>query len=216
MNIDFQTVFICFAIVWLFYHSNVKEYFSGPRVKKCNKKDGRCHPVAGIYKPETFKDASYNMAHVNLFIVNFLRHMRNKYVFNSNGEYRKKMTLMMLRNYNPDNLLENVPQDQTTTSYVENKGDVFAVCLREKVTGTEQFHDTHLLEFVTLHELAHLSTDDFGHTDTFWSHMKLLVAEAKEAKLHYPIDYSIHPKHYCSISINHNPYYDVRISYPPK
>ena len=43
----------------------------------------------------------------------------------------------LLKNYNPNNLKENVPMSKINTSYVEDKGKIFAVCLREKFSGND-------------------------------------------------------------------------------
>ena len=139
--------------------------------------------------------------------------MRKKYLFERRGnEYLQDLTRNLIKNYNPDNLIENNPPNSENTSYVEDKGAVFAVCLREKASGKNNFHDRGILEYVLLHELAHLSTKKIGHESReFWINFKILTIEAVELGIHKPVDYKHEPTVYCSLHVDYNPYFDKRV-----
>jgi hypothetical protein len=118
----------------------------------------------------------------------------------------------LLFNYNPDAIVENNPSSDVNTSYVEDKGKVFALCLREKVSGKNAIHNKNILEFVTMHEMAHMASDTVGHEDPeFWINFKKLMIAAVELGIHTPIDYSKYPINYCSLVVNYSPYYDEGI-----
>lgn len=123
------------------------------------------------------------------------------------GEETNPSVQLLLKRYNWQNMAENSPNNlDGSTSYMENKGKTFAICLRSSIKPHD-YHDIHTLTFVTLHELAHLMTREYGHTPTFWGHFAYLLKHAKDAGLHKPIDYSKNPIEYCGINISDNPYY---------
>jgi hypothetical protein len=176
--------------------------------KVCNNIDGRCYPV--VTKFENTMDGSEMLAYLNDFSIKLMRHMRRKYLWEKRGSvHHRNMTKMLLDNYNPDNIVENNPTDKTLTSYVEDKGKVFAVCLREKESGTNIIHDKNILEFVVLHEMSHLASEAIGHDDMeFWINFKILIQNAEELGIHTPVNYAKTPVTYCSLHVDYNPYYD--------
>ena len=62
------------------------------------------------------------------------------------------------------------------------------------------------LMFVLVHELAHLMTDDIGHTNKFWNNMAYLLKKSNEINLYNPINYKISPVIYCGVKIDETPY----------
>ena len=198
-------------VVLLLLINNNRESFI-QRKSVCNSTDGRCYKV--VSKFPSHVDASERLAYVNAFSIQLLRHMRNKYLWNTDNAYYKNITQNLLNRYNPENLMEHAPKGDVNTSYVKNKGDVFAVCLREKQTGKHNLIDKHMLEFVILHELSHLASNGFGHGHEFWINFKILLIEAQKIKLHQPRDYAVRPATYCSLYLNYNPYFDDKIPLP--
>lgn len=177
--------------------------------------DGRCYEVVSKYKGTD--QASKMLADINIFGVNVMRHLRNKYVFSNppvDIEERQRhlekseIVKFLLNNYNPDNIIENAPKSSVNTSYVMDKGKIFAICLREKVSGNNEFHKMNELQFVVLHEMAHMANFTTGHETDFWTVFKFLVKEAEIAGLHTPVNYATSPIVYCSLPIDYNPYYD--------
>lgn len=152
----------------------------------------------------------------------------------------------ILRRYNPDRLVESSPQNpEGDTSFTLFKGALLAICLREKephLTGDPAVHDIHnttLLWFVTVHELAHLGIDASGHPPEFWSCFKFLLKECEEAQLVPPTDataralargdesykdqkwpgqqwpnYEMQPVRYCGLEVDYNPVFDAFVLTP--
>lgn len=180
--------------------------------KKCNEVDGRCYKISTKYDPKTHILASEYLAYLNNFCIIFMRHLRNKFLWERKGSRdQQNVVSYLLQNYDPDAIIENSPRDIHNTSYVEDKGKVFALCLREKETGQNLFINKHDLEFVVLHEITHLGTYSIGHTVEFWTNFKFLLKEAKSINLHIPVDYSKNPMVYCGLEVNYNPYYDDKL-----
>jgi hypothetical protein len=204
MNNALLTVFIIF-IVYLIFKDFLFNYIN--TVNKCNKIDGRCYNTVNKYN-NTDK-ASELLAEINLFCLKFLKHLRDKYIWNDHNNYQaSEIVKYLLSNYNPDGIIENAPVSDENTSYVDDKGKVFAICLREKESGNHNFHHISDLQFVILHELSHMATKSFGHGVEFWTNFKFLLTEAYEANLHTPVNYKQNPLNYCSLIVDYNPYFD--------
>ena len=124
--------------------------------------------------------------------------------------YRGNLVRNLIKNYKSNSLMENYPINGSS-SYVENKGKKFAVCLREQKSGNGNFHDYTLLQFIILHELSHLSSFSYGHNDEFWINFKFLLMEAKRLDIYNPINFKFIPTTYCNVLIDYNPYFDSNI-----
>lgn len=196
---------------WSIFKKHVG-YEAHDKVPICNPIDGHCYPVVKDFG--NAKEASERLAAINKFCIRVLRHMRQKYIFESGSPQsgtpaqRKIFVERLLRNYNPDNLVENNPPTTENTSYVDDKGKVFAMCLREKQSGKANFHSMHELEFVALHEMTHLGTQSYEHDAEFWDNFKFLLQETNSSGLHIPADYSANPINYCGLHVDSNPFYD--------
>jgi hypothetical protein len=157
--------------------------------------------------------ASEMLAYLNNYCIVLMRHMRKKYLWDKKGtKQHANMTKLLLDNYVSENIIENAPTSTVNTSYVEDKGKVFAICLREKKSGKNLIHNKNILEFVVMHEMAHMASIAQGHEDMeFWLNFKILIKNAKEIGIHEPIDYKQYPVNYCSLEVNYSPYYDDEI-----
>ena len=176
------------------------------RQNTCNNIDNRCYSTVDKY--DNSQEASEMLAKLNAFNIALLRHLRAKYIFDNNQHRASPLVAYLLHNYNPDNIIENAPIGQVNTSYVDNKGETFAVCLREKSSGRHRMHDEKTLQFVVMHEMAHLTLADYGHNTDFWTNFKFLLTEAKAAGLHSPQNYERDQVEYCSVQVDYSPYYD--------
>lgn len=107
------------------------------------------------------------------------------------------------RNFNSRNIIENEPGGKFT-AYSVNKGEQLALCLRNVKDNT--FIDMNLILFVAIHEIAHVMTDEVGHTDKFWANMRYLLEQGNSIGVYTPEDYSKNPKMYCGLEINTTPY----------
>jgi hypothetical protein len=93
------------------------------------------------------------------------------------------------------------------TSFTVNKGESIHMCLRDPVTK-KLIQDDNIIDFVMLHELAHIACPAEQHEDIFWVYFKILLVNAEEAGLHVPQDYSQRPVQYCGIDVTYNPIFD--------
>ncbi|MAE21783.1 MAG: hypothetical protein CMK92_05065 [Pseudomonas sp.] len=127
------------------------------------------------------------------------------------------ITRNLLHRYDSGNLVENDPQGTKNTSFVLKKGEIMAICLRERQTGNKHLHELPILQFVTMHELAHIGTLDHGHNPSFWKNFKLILQEAAEIGYLLPDFKIMKPQTYCGIKVTQNPYYssiDLQIIAP--
>lgn len=135
----------------------------------------------------------------------FINRLLDKY--QNNPRVLRELTILVEK-HQPWNYRENY--FGKGTSYTVNKGDELYLCVKDPETG--QIHDNNTLMYVTLHELAHIMTESFGHDDmTFWENFKFLLSEAVEQKIYTPIDYSKFPVRYCKMTIDDNPLFFASI-----
>ena len=64
--------------------------------------------------------------------------------------------------------------------------------------------DDNTMAYVGFHELAHLATDEIGHTDQYWKNFKWILTHAKNIGLYNYINYSVTPQEYCGLEITSN------------
>lgn len=162
-----------------------------------------------------FKDqdrAANQLAKINIKNLALIEHLTRKYQ-HAGGTLGNVIAARLKHRYRPDRLRENDPSDKWNTSFTEDKGEVLALCLREKITGKNMMHDNDILEFVDFHELAHIASEEYGHGDEFWGNFKFLLIEAHKAKLHTPRNYSELPVNYCGLDVSYNPYFDPATTY---
>ena len=163
------------------------------------------------------------MARLSRFNIEFLRHIRERFVQQQprafpgsrgqlipppNDAVRNRMRNLLSR-YNPDVLNESSPfNPRGDTSFTIAKGKKLALCLRNKRNGALH-RDQHTLEFVVLHELAHIAENDWGHKRPFWITFKWVLYEAKIAGVHEPAGYAAAPKLYCGLEVAYQPFHDA-------
>jgi hypothetical protein len=99
------------------------------------------------------------------------------------------------KRYNPDNISEG-SSGSGYTSYSVNKGQKLVICVRQK---DQSFADINDIMYVVIHELAHLATEEIGHTKTFWTNFKFLIHEASDEGVYRYVNYRKEPKQYCGI-----------------
>ena len=168
--------------------------------------DGKRYPVVNSFKGG--QEASNMLGQINNFLIGVIRNMKRKYINgNQGGSFEREATLILLDRYNPDVLFENNPVGTTNTSYVANKGSSIAFCLREKKSGNNNLHDWPLVQFVALHEISHIISEEYGHEAGFWNNFKFMENEAVDAGLYDPIDFNNSPQSYCGVNIEYSPYW---------
>ena len=89
------------------------------------------------------------------------------------------------------------------TSFVEGKGRVIGICLRDP--RTNEIHDINTLTFVLIHEATHISIDAIQHPPEFWSAFGALLKEAMDCGIYKYVNYYQQPTMYCGMQIKSTP-----------
>jgi len=103
----------------------------------------------------------------------------------------------LYQNFNPENVSEG-SSHAGYTSYSINKGEKIIMCIRH---SDDSMVKKNTVMYVAIHELAHLMTEDVGHTDTFWANFKFILSHAESMGLYSKVDYATKPEEYCGIKI---------------
>lgn len=83
---------------------------------------------------------------------------------------------VLLRRLDPDNIIGSHSSTATTGKrYIR-------VCVRDDPAYTAD-ENHHVRLFAVLHEVAHVMTPEYGHTDNFWQNFRLLLAVADDRGL---------------------------------
>lgn len=114
----------------------------------------------------------------------------------------------LVAGFNPKTISETLPTSKLT-AYSENKGEKIAFCLNTTKEG-DTLIDPNTLMFVAIHELSHIMTTSIGHKQDFWQNFKFLLENSKESNIYIPVDYKKKSTEYCGLTINDNPYYDLK------
>jgi hypothetical protein len=119
------------------------------------------------------------------------------------ARHSKDIRTQRLLNNLADIKMEESPFEDDTSSYTVNKGELIALCIRNK--ENKDFHDWNTLLFVLIHELAHVASVTTGHNEEFVHNFKWLLQRANEAGIYSPVDYSKAPITYCGVRVTNNP-----------
>lgn len=111
----------------------------------------------------------------------------------------------LMTRYKPGKIVENISTGPDDTAYTIEKGDLIAICLKDTDGNV---HTQDILDFVDLHELAHIISETYGHEHEFWKNFQFILSEAFEAGLYNPQDFSSYPIKYCGVEVAYNPFYD--------
>lgn len=170
------------------------------------------------------KLAAETMDSLNTYAHQMIKKLNDKYIHDSRGidtikpEYRDIVITgitELTKNFKTANMEENIPERSGgDTSYVIDKGDVFAMCLRDpkKNNVVDVANDMNELKFVLLHEMTHLFTSTFGHDKLFWENFRFILQEAVEERIYTPVNYKINKQPYCGIVISYSPLFDKELS----
>lgn len=95
---------------------------------------------------------------------------------------------------------ENI-NDNSSTSFSLNKGEELNLCIRSKKDKNRKIHDMNLINYVTIHELAHIACPEYGHTELFLKIYKFFLNVSKDINLYKDIDFTQYPVEYCGMMI---------------
>ena len=178
--------------------------------------DGERYRVHGGFRDPV--DAADLLAQINGRIEELIQHVSLKYGNVPDGNERAAIVTRLRRRYAARRVAENSPNDPSgDTSYTLGKGDLIALCLRERDPAdrgdprTQDLHDHDTLTFVAIHELAHVGTDFVHHPLAFWSTFRFLLEEAEAAGVFYSADYRLQPVYYCGVTVDYNPRWDETV-----
>lgn len=143
---------------------------------------------------ENSKEVADKLALMNQKFLKIIEIAQDEFPNDPRVEFLKK-------NYDPTQLSEST-KDEKYTSYSINKEKILFCLIARDENGA--LIDDNTLTYVGVHELAHLATDEIGHTDTYWDNFKWLLTIARKNGLYLYEDYSINPKPYCGIKISSN------------
>lgn len=142
------------------------------------------------------EEAAELMARIKKRLVILIKYLQREYP----NDPRVKL---LSKRFNENNIEETDVKD-TGTSYSIDKGNQISLCLRNK-SVEKSLHNINLLMFVTIHELAHIMSTDFGHSNEFGTNFVFLLREAVKAGVYRVEDYSKNPKRFCGLDIDENP-----------
>lgn len=183
-GLSYLEMFIATSVVGALAAHGWNKYMSEAVVVKA-RADGREYVVKDLADKQ---EAAETLARLNATVQDFVTRLPA-----DDARVRR-----IKRRYNPDAVSEGTA-DSGYTSYSVNKGERIVVCMRQ---ADNTFVDYNDLVYVVVHELAHLSTDDIGHTPEFWDNFKYLIGHAIEFDLYRYKDYGDRPVNYCGMKIS--------------
>ena len=124
-------------------------------------------------------------------------------LFNILQKYKRKPEVGRLLRSARDIKLEEVNEIYNNkVAYSINKGEKIGICVRHNNKKVNE----NLLFFVLLHELAHIMSESYGHTEEFWRNFKYLIKISIQYKLYNYENYNNNPKHMCGTEISSTPF----------
>lgn len=167
------------------------------------------------------KLAAETMDKLNQVALHVIKSLNDKYINDPNGinlikpEFRQRVISGindLTKNYKTPNLEENIPERSGgDTSYVIDKGDVFAMCLRDPHNSNMIEPNFNNLTFVLIHEMSHLFTSTYGHDFMFWANFNFILSETVKLGMYDSINYKSVASPYCGIKISYSPLYDTEL-----
>jgi len=110
----------------------------------------------------------------------------------------------IMKRFDSSRISEGGDESKEYTSYSVNKGEKIVFCLRAR-DGSDNLEDINMVMFVAIHELAHIATDEEGHTPTFWDNMRFLLEEAINIGIYQQQDFANNPQEYCGMMVTSSP-----------
>lgn len=127
--------------------------------------------------------------------------------------FLKKLISKLLTDYKDNKLVQTMgkkkiivkelPKNtEKKVAYTVNKSVIY-ICLR-----TNNNFETNLnsIKFVIMHELSHIISNTYGHTEEYWNIFRLVLKSSIKHKLYNYRNYYNNPVNYCNIKIDTTPY----------
>jgi hypothetical protein len=100
-----------------------------------------------------------------------------------------------------DGTLSEIETSRASVAYSLGKRSVH-VCIRDAQGHLE---DPNTAMFVLVHELAHIATDEIGHTKTFWKNHKYLLELAERTGTYTHVDHDAGTVNFCKRPLGPSP-----------
>lgn len=194
-------VFSLFLIFYLIFHKHFESFSNGNfyTIKRFNNTNKAKNLLLDIDKNLLKLIQAFNTKYDNITALNICNDQKILL-----SEIKKKLN----KTYKSNSLQENYPNViGKDVSYNLDKGNVISICLRN-YNNPDEFHEMNDLMFVAIHELSHSCNKSYGHDKKFWKIFRILLEVAIEDNIYNNINYQIHPKKYCSMSISYSPIFD--------
>jgi len=98
--------------------------------------------------------------------------------------------------------LKETNSHEKSAAYTLNKSSEIRLCIRDQ---NGNFEDPNVSMFVILHELAHVMSISYNHTEEFKNNFSYITHLASSLGIYKPEDFTKNPKMYCGTSINSTP-----------
>jgi hypothetical protein len=106
--------------------------------------------------------------------------------------------------------LKETNSHEKSAAYTLNKSTEIRLCIRD---SNGNFEDPNTSMFVVLHELAHVMSISYNHTEEFKNNFSYITHLASSLGLYKPQDFTKNPKTYCGVNINTTPCENNTCSY---
>lgn len=98
--------------------------------------------------------------------------------------------------------LKETSSTEKSAAYTLNKSTEIRLCIRDQ---NGKFEDPNVSMFVILHELAHVMSVSYNHTEEFKNNFNFITHLASNLGIYKPEDFTRFPKNYCGVAINSTP-----------
>lgn len=144
-----------------------------------------------VQKTRSSQEAADALGKINMDIIALIAHLKHKYP----DDPRVKA---IERRYDHN----AVSEGSATSGYTSYSVDKERLVLCLRTDDPEEFASPNVVMYVTLHEIAHLGTEEVGHTGTFWRNFGWLLKEAIAIGIYKRQDYSKDPQSFCGIQVD--------------
>ena len=136
--------------------------------------------------------AAEKLAELDEFLNKLIVHLKNDHKTHKNIQNKLKKNIRLSEINNTKYI-----------AYTLNKSSLH-ICLRNKFGGFEK--NLNSAYFVIMHELAHIITTSYGHTEEYWENYELVIKTAIDHNLYTYQNYHKDPVEYCNKEITSTPY----------
>jgi hypothetical protein len=187
----YVTVTIIFAILGFFI---IKYCFMDNVSPFVSQYDGQNYEVRKVGDLSNRQTAANYLAVVNAKINKLVNYMNLHNLPDADTAKRLYHRWMSIE-------LKETNSAEKSAAYTLNKSTEIRLCIRNQ----NGFEDPNTSMFVILHELAHVASISYNHTEEFKNNFSYITHLASSLGLYRPEDFERKPKMYCGTQINTSP-----------